>query len=114
MREQLLRSGAPLPIELNMKLQEFAEKNEMVTFDPSSGVLKFKSDLLFDPGRDQVKNKSASALKALCKIMLAEEGKNLDILIAGHTDDQPISASKARHPTNWHLSVHRALAVLQP
>ena len=114
MQAQLMRSGAPLPMELNVLLQEFARDNEMVTFDVETGMLKFKSDLLFDLGSDTVKSDAVSAIKALCGIMNSEQGKQFDLLIAGHTDDVPIKkpATKAKHPTNWHLSVHRSIAVL--
>jgi len=46
--------------------------------------------------------------------MNSEQGKQFDIIIAGHTDDIPIKRpeTRAKHPTNWHLSVHRAIAVL--
>ena len=47
--------------------------------------------------------------------MNSEEGKKFDIVVAGHTDDIPIKkpATLVAHPTNWHLSVHRAIAVLK-
>jgi chemotaxis protein MotB len=37
------------------------------------------------------------------------------VIIAGHTDDIPIQKpeTRAKHPTNWHLSSDRAIAVLQ-
>jgi chemotaxis protein MotB len=36
------------------------------------------------------------------------------VIIAGHTDDIPIQKpdTRAKHPTNWHLSSHRAISVL--
>ncbi len=109
---QLLRSGAVLPPELNVMLQDFAEGNDMVAFDEKSGVLKFESDLLFTPGSDIVKAKSAVAIKSLCGILNTTQGSQFDIIIAGHTDNVPIKASRAKHPTNWHLSVHRSISVL--
>ena len=35
------------------------------------------------------------------------------VYVAGHTDDIPIRLSRDRHPNNWYLSVHRAVAVQQ-
>jgi chemotaxis protein MotB len=34
-------------------------------------------------------------------------------MVAGHTDDTPVvnPATKAKHPDNWYLSSHRAIAV---
>jgi len=111
MREQCL-GGAPLPVELSTLLEEFAEKEEMVTYDASTGIVKFKSDLLFKSGSDAVLPAAAGAIKSLCTILNSKEAAEFDIIIAGHTDDQPIRFARANHPTNWHLSVHRAISVL--
>ena len=42
-----------------------------------------------------------------------EAAKDFDVLIVGHTDDLPILRPEtlAKHPTNWHLSAHRAISV---
>ena len=111
MREQCL-GGAPLPLELSTLLEEFAEKEEMVTYDASTGIVKFKSDLLFKSGSDVVLPAAGAAIKSLCTILNSKEATDFDVIIAGHTDDQPIRFAKANHPTNWHLSVHRAISVL--
>ncbi len=110
--QQRLFGGAMLPVELSIMLEEFAEREEMVTFDPNRGIVKFESDLLFKSGSDEVMPAAVQAVKSLCGILNTEEGKKFDIIIAGHTDDQPIRYSVAKHPTNWHLSAHRAISVL--
>ncbi|HOK66982.1 MAG TPA: OmpA family protein [Anaerohalosphaeraceae bacterium] len=114
MQAQLLQSGAPLPPELNMRLQEFAKTSDMITFDESTGMLKFKSDLLFDLGSDQVAASAMESLKQLAAIMKSPEANAFDMVIVGHTDDVPIKkpSTLQAHPTNWHLSVHRAISVL--
>jgi chemotaxis protein MotB len=86
----------------------------MVTFDSSRGLVKFQSDLLFDKGSDEVSASGVNAVKSLCSIINSEEGKKFDVIVAGHTDDVPIGRpeTKAKHPTNWHLSVDRAISVL--
>lgn len=114
LQQRLLLGGAALPVELNTMLEDFAKQHDMVTFDPSRGIVKFKSDLLFELGSDTVTASATQAVKALCGILNSEEGKEFDIIVAGHTDDVRIAYAKtrAKHPTNWHLSVHRALAVL--
>jgi len=112
MREQCL-GGMALPAEVSTLLEEFAEKEDMVTFDASKGIVKFKSDLLFKSGSDAVLPPAAAAIKSLSTILNTKEATELDIIIAGHTDDQPIRYAKANHPTNWHLSVHRAISVLK-
>jgi chemotaxis protein MotB len=46
--------------------------------------------------------------------MNSPEAKQFDMVIVGHTDDLRIirAETKQKHPTNWHLSVHRAISVL--
>ena len=112
MQHQLLYGGASLPVELSTMLEDFAGDEEMVSYDPNNGIVKFKSDLLFKSGSDIVLPAANKAVKSLCRILNSEQGKNFDIIIAGHTDDQNIRYSRAKHPTNWHLSSHRAISVL--
>jgi len=115
MQKQLLYGGARLPVELSTKLQDFAVANKnIVTYDENKGLVKFKSDLLFARGSDEVATNAKDTIKALCEILNSQEAKKFDIIIAGHTDDIPIrkAATKVEHPTNWHLSADRAIAVL--
>jgi len=113
--QQRLLFGSALPVELSTKLEDFAKANaQMVSYDPNTGIVKFKSDLLFEKGSDKVAPTAAEAVKSLCGILNSEEGKKFDIIIAGHTDDIPIlkPETRAQHPTNWHLSADRAISVL--
>jgi len=114
MQQQLLYGGAQLPVELSTMLEEFAKGEDMVTYDAERGIVKFKSDLLFQKGSDQVASAAVEAVNKLCSILNNEQSSQFDIIIAGHTDDIPISkpATRAKHPTNWHLSAHRAISVL--
>jgi len=115
MQTQLMQSGAPLPPEMNIMLQDFAKTSEMIDFDAATGMLKFKSDMLFATGSAEVNTEAAEAIKTLAGIMNSAEGKQFDIVVVGHTDDVPIKrpATLQKHPTNWHLSVHRAISVEQ-
>ena len=113
MRLQLLRTGAALPVELNVMLAEFADESDMISFDAESGILKFKSDFLFSSGSDKVSAKAVGSVEALVAIMNTAKAEQFDIIIAGHTDSDPIRAARAAHPTNWHLSVHRGIGVLK-
>ncbi len=113
MQQRLLFGGAALPVELTTLLEDFAKDNDMVTYDASRGIVKFKSDLLFERGSDKVKSSAATSVKALSAILNSEQARKFDAIIAGHTDDMRIARpdTKAKHPTNWHLSVHRAISV---
>jgi chemotaxis protein MotB len=115
MQQRLLMGGAALPVELSTMLEDFAKQQpDMVTYDSSRGIVKFKSDLLFDKGSDRVAASAVEAVKSLSTILNSEQGKKFDVIVAGHTDDIPIQKpeTRAKHPTNWHLSSHRAIAVL--
>ncbi len=109
-----MNGGTALPPELSTFLEDFAKANSgMVTYDAEKGIVKFSSDLLFNKGSDEVASSAAAAVKKLCEILNTPEAKDFDIVIAGHTDDIPIQKPETLklHPTNWHLSVHRAISV---
>ena len=114
MQQRLLYGGMQLPVELSAKLEDFAKDKDLVTFDSDKGIVKFKSDLLFQPGSDMVASSAVEPVTSLCEILNSKEATNFDIIIAGHTDDVPIGkpATRQKHPTNWHLSGHRAISVL--
>jgi chemotaxis protein MotB len=113
MQKQLLGS-TQLPAELSSMLEDWAKGSDLVSFDAARGIVKFKSDLLFDKGSDEVAPSALEAVKALCGILNTDQAKEFDIIIAGHTDDLRISQpeTKAKHPSNWYLSAHRAISVL--
>ncbi len=113
MQERLMGVSA-LPVELNTALEDFAAQNDMVEYDSERGLVKFKSDLLFELGSDRVTATAAETVKTLCGILNTDEAKQFDIIVAGHTDDVPIRRpdTLAAHPTNRHLSSHRAIAVV--
>jgi chemotaxis protein MotB len=114
LRQKVLTGGTALPPELNNLLEAFAKANPgLVTYDKEKGIVKFSSDLLFNKGSDEVASSAATAVKSLCTIMNSKEAENFDVIIAGHTDDIPIQKPETLklHPSNWHLSVHRAISV---
>jgi len=115
MQKQLVYGGALIPVELGSALEDFAKSDPMVEYDSSRGVVKFKSDLLFEKGSDVVSPGAEGAVKLLCAILNTDVGRKFDVIIAGHTDDIRIGRAETRqkHPTNWHLSAHRAIAVLE-
>ena len=79
MQHQLVYGGAQLPAELNTLLEDFAKGKDMITYDASKGMLKFKSDLLFEKGSDVVAPAAADALKQLCTIMEQRQAKQFDL-----------------------------------
>ncbi len=78
----------------------------MVTIDERGVTIHFLEKFMFDPGDDRIKPAALSVLDTL-GFLLASIPNN--IRIEGHTDNTPIH--NARFPSNWHLSVARALNV---
>lgn len=103
-----------LPPELDKALKEFAAKYpDQVEYDPLRGAVRWKSDLTFALGSDEVRDTAKASLKAFADIVNTAAAQPFEIVIVGHTDDVRIGPGTAKkHPTNWHLSVHRAVAVL--
>ncbi len=107
-------SGPKLPEPLHAALKRFSDQHpSAVVYDAPRGTVKWKSDLLFPIGSDVVKQASVEAIRAFADIMKSPEAANFEVIVVGHTDNRPIVrvATKAKHPTNWHLSAHRAISV---
>lgn len=106
--------GPKLPQQLDSALKRFADEHpSAVEYDAVHGTVKWKSDLLFALGSDVVKQSSMDALRGFTEIVKSPAAANFEVIVVGHTDDQPIkrAETKASHPTNWHLSAHRAISV---
>lgn len=106
---------SPLPSELDHQLQAFAARHtEWVSYDRATATLTFSNDRLFRPGEAEVRGAGRLLLNELAPILKTLPPTQFDIELVGHTDDQPIRDNETRqkHPTNWHLSVHRAIGVL--
>ncbi len=104
-----------LPPALNQALKQFAFQHpDMVEFDEQRGLLKWKSDIIFDLGSAELKPGAVQALQEFAAIVQSEAASGFDVMIAGHTDNTRIAraSTRERHPTNWHLSAHRAISVL--
>lgn len=85
---------------------------DLIKYDAARGMLRFASDLTFGSGSDVVSEGAKASLTALANILKTSAAGQYDVMIVGHTDSQRISAGTAqRHPTNVHLSAHRAIAV---
>lgn len=85
---------------------------DMIAYDADRGMLRFVSDMTFASGSDSVQSSASSSLKRLADVLNSGAASKYDVRIVGHTDDEKPSANtQRRHPTNMHLSAHRAIAV---
>lgn len=84
----------------------------LISYDADRGMLRFASDLTFGSGSDALSDQAKRSIRQLAEV-LKGAGAQYDVDIVGHTDNVPIGnpATRERHPTNMHLSVHRAISV---
>ncbi len=104
-----------LPEELDEALEQFAREHpDLVEYLPEYGMVKFRStDLTFERGSDEVRPAATDALEEFVEIVRSPGAEQFHVYVAGHTDNIPIGRPETlqRHPNNWYLSVHRAVAV---
>lgn len=103
-----------LPAELDRALKDFASRHpDVIAYDPQRGAVRWKSDLTFAKGSDEVRPTARASLAEFAEIVKSQAASQFEVIIVGHTDTLRISSAvtKRNHPTNWHLSVHRAIAV---
>ncbi|MEM7810753.1 MAG: OmpA family protein [Planctomycetota bacterium] len=105
--------NSPLSAEAIRSFEALARKYPNFEFDPVTGISKFNADILFASGSDGLRRDAVPLLRDFARIMNTGPAKNLNILVVGHTDDEPITSPNTaeHHPTNWHLSTNRANAV---
>jgi len=103
-----------LPTELDRALKDFAAQySDSVEYDPDRGAVRWKSDLTFAVGSDEVKPDARNSLRSFAQVVRSAVSNDFEVIIVGHTDNLRIGpVTGRRHPTNWHLSVHRAISVM--
>lgn len=105
---------AALPPELNARLTRLRDTHpDLLSFDETTGMLRFSTDLSFGLGSTQLSPEAGKAMNSLAAILNSSDGAPFDVEIIGHTDNVPVSrpSTKQRYPDNMHLSVGRAMAV---
>lgn len=74
------------------------------------GMISIPGNLLFSPGKIKLRSDSRATLEGIASTLQGEYADK-DVLVIGHTDDQPIS--KSGWADNWQLSAERSLAVVR-
>lgn len=84
----------------------------IINYNSDRGMLRFVSDMTFGSGSDSVQASANDSLTKLADVLNSGAAGQYDIQIVGHTDNErPSSNTQKRHPSNMHLSAHRAIAV---
>jgi len=103
-----------LPPELDEALRALAAAHpDLMVYDAKRGMVQLTSDLTFDLGSADLKGEAQNSLKQLAGVLSGASAASYEVRIVGHTDNVPIKnvGTRAKHPTNVHLSVHRAISV---
>ena len=114
---QIIKQG--LPPELDKALTDLAaEYPELFDYDKEKGALRWKADLLFPLGSDALASadsKVMEAMKKFAEIVNSAAAAGFDVIVVGHTCTTPIvkPETKAKFPTNWHLSAGRAIKIME-
>ncbi len=87
---------------------EEVAKQIAIEMDGSGIHIRLGDNILFDPGKAELKPQAFPILKAVAKVV---KNDFKQIFVEGHTDDVPIHTS--RFPSNWELSAARALSVVR-
>jgi len=85
-------------------LKKFAN----VKIDKEGIKVIFRSPVLFDLGKAELKPETISVLSAVAKVI--KDMPN-EVVVEGHTDDRPIISGEFR--SNWELSTARAFSVVR-
>jgi len=102
---QASSSQQKLEVQINAILStNIQSKKIIVTTSPEGLTIHLLERLLFESGSAELKPEAKAVLDTIAEILKLLPNK---IRIEGHTDDRPIRS--ARFPSNWHLSVARAL-----
>jgi len=72
-------------------------------------LVKLPDNILFDPGKTDLKPAGQEAIKQVTTILAGIEGRKFQV--TGHTDSQPIKSGKFK--SNWELSTQLAVEVVK-
>jgi chemotaxis protein MotB len=78
------------------------------TYTPEGIIIRLADNLLFESGRADINSEAYSVLELITKTINSTHYK---VRIEGHTDNIPIKTAK--YPSNWELSIDRAIHVLK-
>ena len=118
MAQEQLRNvaGAPLPAQLSSDLEALADANpDLMTFNPDTGMIRFRSDVTFALGKTTVQDGARQLLQKLAGVLGSPAAAGYEVRVVGHTDNVPVknAANKQKYEDNWGLSAFRAISVMR-
>jgi chemotaxis protein MotB len=113
--EQVRGIGGPRAVSPSVvrQLGELSRQFPNLRCDPTSGVARLDSDILFESGEAELKPGAEQLVRQLVEKLKAPELGDLRVVVVGHTDDRQVAGRpvRERYPDNFHLSAARALGV---
>jgi len=101
-----------LPPALDHALSNLANSNpQLMSYDKARNMIKFRGDFTFSPGSTAVKTSAKNSLAKFASIINSSMASSYKVVVVGHTDNVPVKRVKNKFPTNWHLSLARAISV---
>jgi chemotaxis protein MotB len=108
-QEEAERERAAIFQNLVAKLKGMIDAGQLSVYIRNGRMLvKLPDNVLFDPGRTDIKTAGKDAIAQLTTALQAISGRKFQV--AGHTDNTPIHTGK--FPSNWELSTARAVVVV--
>jgi type VI secretion system protein ImpK len=109
------RAPVPPPVQVQRidRLRKFLEPEireglVTVTDDATATIVRFRAEGMFDSGSATLVTRYLPIVNRVAEALKIEPGA---VTIVGHSDNRPIRS--LRFPSNWHLSVARATAVME-
>lgn len=98
---------------LRKKLEKLTSLGLKIEVRKNRMVISLPGDVLFASGKDVLQDTGKDILRQVAEVIGGDEGlAGRQYQVAGHTDDQPLRATKAQFKDNWGLSLMRARQVL--
>ncbi|OPZ24090.1 MAG: Outer membrane porin F precursor [Lentisphaerae bacterium ADurb.BinA184] len=107
-KEQAVASQRTLETEMRKAL---ASKDVTISELQGKLTVNILDRILFDSGKAVVKPEGREVLSKIAEVLATVPDRQ--ILVAGHTDNVPTSASRHLYATNWELSTARATAAVR-
>lgn len=98
-----------LVTSLKRSLDNIDDEDIEISVEKGVVYVSISDKLLFGPGSNTVTKEAKDVLAKVAKVL--NDRPDIDFLVEGHTDDQPIE--KSSYKDNWDLSVLRATAVVR-
>jgi chemotaxis protein MotB len=100
-------------VSVTSELTAFASQANLkgdisVNMNTEGVIISLSNGLIFEPGSTELKSESLGTLHKIAEILRT---MNNPVRVEGHTDNTP--TNDPRYPTNWELSVARALTIVR-